>query len=704
MALREAWSIPNLRLAWRRLTTGMNFSYKRYFRHLYNAYEIGFEDNIWDLHARLQGGSYQPQRPTKVYLPKPSGLQRPITLLCIEDQIVLQAIANIFASKLLPRRRKLEYKNIFSNIVQNNTNSIFFLQDWRLSYSRFQDRIVEYFNAGYRWIAHFDLAAYYDTICHDLLIRTAFPRIKDDESCNRIMDWLKKWSSEITSSGHAHGIPQGPIASNFLADCFLLPVDETLSQKLKYVRYVDDIRLFAKSENEVRKAAIEMEVVLRDQGLIPQGKKHAIIHAKISDDAMGILPSIGPPDSGGQREEQILSPRDAVKKFRSALSGRPMAITDKTRARARYVLFHAEPSGKLLTLVLQLMPRHPEHIEAFAHYLSRHKASQRIVSNCLELLKTSPYEYIQAEMWIILARMMKPNEMRNHIKLAVNIAKEHEAGFSLKWGAFHFLCAAERAGLGKYAKFVMFQQNPLLQALVVPFLPDERFGKNDVAAKLLRRSTPEPGLALAEPLVRLGLSHQDFGIQARDLPKQVQNVFKGLGIIRGPVSAVDPLGEILSRRYKIPLWNGWKSLFGSEYTHSLQLLRIADSAFLTARSQWLSYQNSFNHALVIAMQGHLSANQLPGVMKTTGKDGKLVKFGNLVDSNQPFAKRYPIIAEGLRDANSRRNTLPASHPYEIKGGSRARHLGRREQTGLTRRLSQSYQEILNFLSPPQKKK
>jgi hypothetical protein len=65
-----------------------------------------------------------------------------------------------------------------------------------------------------------------------------------------------------------------------------------------------------------------------------------------------------------------------------------------------------------------------------------------------------------------------------------------------------------------------------------------------------------------------------------------------------------------------------------------------------------------------------------------------------------FCNHYPVIAESLWDANSRRNTLPASHPYEVKCGTRARHLRKREQAILTVKLSKSYQEIFNLVSPP----
>ena len=118
-------SQSNLELAWRRITTGTNHQHKRYFRNLYYAYETALDANLSDLHERLQGGSYHPQPPTRVYLPKPSGLQRPLTLLTIEDQVVLQAIANCFALKLASKRRPLELQTVFSNILQDEQSSIF---------------------------------------------------------------------------------------------------------------------------------------------------------------------------------------------------------------------------------------------------------------------------------------------------------------------------------------------------------------------------------------------------------------------------------------------------------------------------------------------------------------------------------------------------------------------------------------------------
>jgi len=97
-------STQNLKLAWRRINTARNLQYKRFFREAYLVYESSVDEHIRELHKALAAKAWKPNHATRVYLPKPSGLQRPLSLLGIEDQIVLQAIANQFASRLYKKR------------------------------------------------------------------------------------------------------------------------------------------------------------------------------------------------------------------------------------------------------------------------------------------------------------------------------------------------------------------------------------------------------------------------------------------------------------------------------------------------------------------------------------------------------------------------------------------------------------------------
>ena len=56
MVFERLISQKNLKLAWRRITTGTNHQYKRYFRDLYYPYEIAIDENIKNLQDRLKGG------------------------------------------------------------------------------------------------------------------------------------------------------------------------------------------------------------------------------------------------------------------------------------------------------------------------------------------------------------------------------------------------------------------------------------------------------------------------------------------------------------------------------------------------------------------------------------------------------------------------------------------------------------------------
>jgi hypothetical protein len=587
MSLTHLFSYKNLELAWRRINTGSNLQYKRFFRDLYYAYEIAINENLKDLQIRLKGKSYSAKTSIRIYVPKPSGLQRPITLLSLEDQIVWQAIGNIFAERLSDRRSKVELKTVFSNILQRGPNHIFFVRSWKYSYGRFLDAIEDYYKKGYRWIADFDLAAFYDTISHELLLTELHPREGDIELRNTISTWLRAWSADKPMLSRTHGIPQGPISSDFLAECFLLSIDEAMggASKFKYVRYVDDIRLFAKEEPEIRKAAVKLEILCRNKGLIPQAKKYGRKQATTLEDARGSLPSIRIEEDETFHRVLTIPKRVAITKLRQALGGRPQRISDRTRA--RYVFFNAEPSPELTRYAAKLLLHHPEHIDAFVHYFNYCKPSPIIVRACRTKLRKTPYEYVQGELWHVLARIMKPAEMTGLIDKAVDAAKDKSASFALKWGALHFLCKADSKGMGRYSRFVQYQDCPLLQALLVPVIPDVAYGSKDVIGKIIRRTSFEPGIMLAEQLVRRNLTHNSFGCKSNHLPTQVQNVYRRLEIIRGSKGRLDPMGEIMSRRYGLRIWTGWRKLFASEYVHALQILSSADAVFNSGKSKWL---------------------------------------------------------------------------------------------------------------------
>jgi len=45
-AFTQLYSLKNLRLAWKRIRTGQNISYKKYYRRIFDAYNLALDDNL----------------------------------------------------------------------------------------------------------------------------------------------------------------------------------------------------------------------------------------------------------------------------------------------------------------------------------------------------------------------------------------------------------------------------------------------------------------------------------------------------------------------------------------------------------------------------------------------------------------------------------------------------------------------------------
>ncbi|MBN2108087.1 MAG: hypothetical protein JW832_11740 [Deltaproteobacteria bacterium] len=671
-------STQNLKLAWRRINTGRNLQYKQFFRAAYLVYEGNVDEYIKGLHKTLKAKAWSPHHATRVYLPKPSGLQRPLSLLDIEDQIVLQAISNKFATKLYRKRQQVELETVFSNKLSSPRDSIFFMERWQATYRAFQNKCTEVFNLGFKWSAHFDLSAYYDTISHELLLSIVSPNQSEPGTLDIIKKWLRVWSADNIAAMTAHGIPQGPIASDFIAEAFFLPIDFKLQNKsFCYLRYVDDIRLFGRTENEVREAAILLEQECRHRGLIPQSSKFEVRELLSPDDAMGSLPSISPAD-GRDLAEQPMTAEEARSILASAIKSRPYRIVDKSRF--RYVMYRAPDDNEVLRIVLKLLPRHPEHIDSVIAYFANFKTRRAIARAALDyLISGVPYSYVRGALWHVVARFAGQTEMHIGLPTARADARIRSRCVVLSWGVMHFLMKCESVGLSGIGRRLS-SENPISRSLLAPIFADREFARGGHAMTLLKGTLMEQ-LAGARELQQRQISLKILDLKQRDLPISCRNALASLGVIKRNYNKKgrDFVGEALTELYKCKKIFIWHRLLGAEYEHALQILIEAKARFQGAYSEWLALQDSFNDIVIRKFFGFLKTKNLQGYSKIRAQNGKLVKYGNLLLEGSPFDKAYPKIAKDLRFIHKRRNNLPGSHPYDEKGGSKNVWLKKRER-------------------------
>lgn len=674
-------SEDNFKLAWRRINTGQNVYYKRFFREVYLAYEVALEANIFCLVNRIKGTSYRPSPPDKVFIPKSSGLQRPITLLTVEDQVVWQAIANIIALKWQERRQLVESKVVFSNIL--NPDKIFFFEHWKISYKRFLRHISDIYKEN-KCVGHFDLAAYFDTISHDHIVKLITPRTKDSDFAILIKRVLNCWTSEKCSKTFSHGIPQGPIASSCIGELIFWDIDKimTKEEKFIYLRYVDDIRVFAKDADSVREGIIKLEEVCRNKGLIPQSSKTKIFCAKSEEEAIGKHFSLTP-------EWYIEEKTD--KFFEECVDNNKKEVISLSKL--KLFLFRAPAVEKYLEIILHLFERMPEISDAFVNYLSRFENNDRAISFLVELLqkKRFPYQYVEGNVWLLLSFIDKERKSRNLIwRRAIRKILRPRNNFYLRYGLLMYLSPfVEDASKRVFNKY-FYEDSSIIQSLILPSLAVEFSQDNYIkmVRRCLIRSNPDASLVAATRVAVDDINYKELKIEKK-LKPIVRNCLVSLGIVKSKtLPIVTPFEEIMQTRYGVTIID-WKPFLSRDSSHAYRILVMSEKAFEINRSAWLCLIDSFNDILTRVLIRLDKTINMPIV----DKNKKLTKYGQLLDKQRNFSKKYTIIADVFYLLHTRRCFVPEAHPYDEKTAKRTKPLLLGERNNFYGKLKQAYAEV-----------
>ena len=114
-----------------------------------------------------------------------------------------------------------------------------------------------------------DIAGYYENIDIARLIRELRDLGVDNTTLHNLSNCLNKWAEP-----RGRGIPQGCSSSELFAEFYLDPIDRHLhSEEFIHLRYMDDIRVFAKTKAKTRRALHTLTKHLRERGLNLQTAK-----------------------------------------------------------------------------------------------------------------------------------------------------------------------------------------------------------------------------------------------------------------------------------------------------------------------------------------------------------------------------------------------------------------------------------------------
>lgn len=408
-ALSEFHERENLERAWKWLRSNPDPTYKRYCADQYSRFAIADDLLIDDLHDRLRRGIYEPRHACKIMMPKRSGILRPYTVLTVEDQLVYQGMANVIAERLAPKIRNRYFVQVFGNLYAGRASQWFYRR-WRDGYTAFNKAARDAFNRGLVFGASFDLTACYDSLDHSVLCHFLGKLNCEQEFCDALRAYLSVWTATEKRIYQNHGIPQGPLSSGLISELVLQHFDQhhRASTNLVYLRYVDDIRLFAKKEADLRRILVRLDELSKDVGLFPQASK-IDIHRVL--DIEEELKSISNPTEVAVKGAMVNQKR-LVSRIIALTPRLTPSVKIHNETRFKYLLAFASPTSRLNGRLLTISAARPDLVPNVARYFKRYARLPRKVA--AELLKRidamDVYAHVTAHWLDVVCTRVSPTD------------------------------------------------------------------------------------------------------------------------------------------------------------------------------------------------------------------------------------------------------------------------------------------------------
>jgi hypothetical protein len=667
---RSFISLLNFELAFKRVVRGQNKEYKNLFRHLYPSYQLGLSDNLEDLIDDIKRGHYEPSAAPPVYLPKKNGILRPLRLLKLQDQIVYQAIANVIARAFKPEQDKHAQKRCFGALV-GDKNSPFFYRGWKGCYRAFDRAITKTFKAGNDFVADFDLVSFYELIDHKLLREVLEQRFKDQDELVLLFRCLEKWTANRKGACLHHGIPQGPEPSAFLAECFLFSFDVIRFKDVVYLRYVDDIKLMAKTETPVRRALLKLDIASKELGLVPQAQKIECrqvrnlseLRKNIPSRLASLTPARRVTGATQRRLERVF--RRSIKKER-----RRWIITDDTKF--KFALARMNPRQRILKRVAPLLDQRPDLSWVLGLYLRKFPKNKRAADALLSALKRDPTYDASAANYIEAMDACEPVKGGKEYRRVIQTAerRSEEKGLLLRIASTTF--RGRRSNPSDALKLVEKQTEPLAKSILLHRLygadPSAPFTVAQ-ACRTLEAETlsTDPDLAryCADRLLDLWPWSKASWTPSGKVNRSVKLLLKALGIRSKGPKKEGILERFFRGRMRIGVRLSWRKALGKDWRDAekrcLRLSRLEE----VDPTSWVLMLDTFNEVLIQAFSARHPATSL-AFKKATPTGQHHPDLGNWL--NHPdLASTLPKGVTWFKEVHDARVRADLAHAKSKKG-------------------------------------
>lgn len=239
-------------------------------------FERNLDENLAVLVLELREKSYNPLPVKRVEAPKPGGGIRKLGIPAVRDRVVQQALLDILQPIFDPDFHPSSYGyRPGRSCHQAISKATKFIRQYDLN-----------------WVVDMDLSKCFDTLDHEIIIRSFRRRVADGSILSLLRMFLQ--AGVMTGEGweaSETGSPQGGVISPLIANVYLDAFDQFMkAHNHRIVRYADDILILCRSrsaaENAGRQAALFLEGELR---LTINSKKTHLVHSDEGIKFLGVV-------------------------------------------------------------------------------------------------------------------------------------------------------------------------------------------------------------------------------------------------------------------------------------------------------------------------------------------------------------------------------------------------------------------------------
>lgn len=168
-------------------------------------YGSDLEENLRDLHARVQRGAYRARPTRRAYIPKPDGRLRPLGIAALEDKILQRAVAEVLNAV---------YEQDFVGFSYG-------FRPGRRPHDALDALAVAIGRKKVNFVLDADIRNYFTSLDQSWLLKFLEHRIADERVLRLIQKWLTagvieegEWSE--TAEGTAQGASVSPLLGNVI--------------------------------------------------------------------------------------------------------------------------------------------------------------------------------------------------------------------------------------------------------------------------------------------------------------------------------------------------------------------------------------------------------------------------------------------------------------------------------------------------------